>query len=66
MQTVTKLAYKQIRQFGMNERIGLVSFADTDGAEFSGEKPYSKQTAAIIDEVYFSAHVLKHKFLVGL
>lgn len=51
LKSVSKMAYLQIRQLGMNERIGLVSFPDPDGRGFSGEKPYSKQTAALIDEV---------------
>ena len=50
MKKVTKLAYNQIRSFGMNERVGYISFPDNDNGEF-GMKPYSKRLAATIDEV---------------
>jgi len=49
LKKVTKLAYEQIRNFGMNERVGLVSFPAAD-TEFAG-KPYSRQTAKLIDDV---------------
>lgn len=48
LKKVTKLAYEQIRNFGMNERVGLVSFPAAD-TEFAG-KPYSRQTAKLIDD----------------
>ena len=44
---VTKSAYAQITQFGMNERIGFVSFGTPDGDH---DKPFSEATAQIIDE----------------
>lgn len=50
MKKVTKLAYNQIRSFGMNERVGYISFPENDNGEF-GMKPYSKRLAATIDEV---------------
>ncbi len=46
---VTKWVYDQIRQLGMNDVIGQMSFPK-DGSEF-GAKPYSKKMARIIDEV---------------
>ena len=49
LKKVTKLAYNQIRSFGMNERVGYISFPDNDNGEF-GMKPYSKRLAATIDE----------------
>lgn len=41
---VTKMAYAQIRQYGFNDIVGLVSFED-DG----GKRPYSKKLAATMD-----------------
>jgi len=41
---VTKMAYAQIRDFGFNEAIGLLSFEPTQG-----KKMYSKRTAATMD-----------------
>lgn len=49
LEKVTKIAYAQIRQFGMNDRIGLMSFAD-ENEESQGEKPYSKHLHNMIDE----------------
>ncbi|KAK7115309.1 hypothetical protein V1264_001202 [Littorina saxatilis] len=47
LQKVTKMAYDQIRCYGMNDTIGILSFADSDTG-FS--KPYSKKLQATIDE----------------
>merc|ERR1719334_2173469 len=41
---VTKMAYAQIREFGFNETVGLVSFEMGQG-----KKPYSKKLAATMD-----------------
>ena len=49
LQKVTKMAYEQIRLMGMNDKIGLVSYPTGD-SNFGG-KPYSKQTARMIDDV---------------
>jgi AFG3 family protein len=51
---VTKSAYAQISQFGMNERLGNVSFEQPREGEMVFEKPFSEETARIIDEVIFS------------
>lgn len=50
LEKVTKIAYAQIRQFGMNERIGLVSFPDDNEENPMAEKPYSKHLMNMIDE----------------
>merc|ERR1719230_1666934 len=48
LERVTRLAYNQVTLYGMNERIGKVSFPPSDQAEF--EKPYGEETARMIDE----------------
>ncbi len=48
LQKVTKMAFDQIRSYGMNERVGYISFPPQ--SELSVE-PYSQKLAAIIDEV---------------
>merc|ERR1719412_1570215 len=49
LQKVTRSAYAQITQFGMNEKVGNVSFEQNkDGMSF--EKPFSEATAQTIDE----------------
>lgn len=50
LEKVTKMAYAQIKHFGMNDRIGPMYVAD-DNEEGSGsEKPYSKFLGTMIDE----------------
>ncbi|XP_059149697.1 paraplegin-like isoform X2 [Physella acuta] len=48
LQRVTKMAYDQIRSFGMNSVIGHLSFPSDQ--ENSGQKPYSQKLAHTIDE----------------
>uniref|UniRef100_A0A0B7A7D2 AAA+ ATPase domain-containing protein n=1 Tax=Arion vulgaris TaxID=1028688 RepID=A0A0B7A7D2_9EUPU len=48
LKRVTKMAYDQICSFGMNARIGHLSFPKDE--ESSGTKPYSQKLAAAIDE----------------
>lgn len=52
LQKVTKLAYAQVTQFGMNENVGALSFApeEADRTFAVGTRPYSEATAALIDE----------------
>lgn len=46
---VTKMAYAQVKEYGMNDEIGLVSFTEEEIKE-SGRRPYSKRMASMIDE----------------
>jgi cell division protease FtsH len=48
LERVTKSAYEMVTVYGMNEKIGNVSFVDRDG-EYSFSKPYSEETAHTID-----------------
>jgi AFG3 family protein len=51
LQKVTRLAYAQVATYGMNERIGNVSFHDPrKDSEPQFQKPYSEETARLIDE----------------
>ena len=47
LQNVTQIAYKIVTYYGMNNKVGLVSFY-SDQESF--QKPYSEETASIIDE----------------
>jgi AFG3 family protein len=50
LEKVTKLAYSQVTLYGMNERIGTVSFPQPKDDEITVDKPYSQATAKMIDE----------------
>ncbi|MCD4747378.1 MAG: ATP-dependent zinc metalloprotease FtsH [Bacteroidales bacterium] len=51
LEKVTKQAYNMVVYFGLNDKIGNMSYYDSTGQqEFSFTKPYSEKTAEIIDE----------------
>ena len=51
LEKITKMAYSMVTIYGMNEKIGNVSFYDSKGqSEYSFTKPYSDNTAQLIDE----------------
>ena len=59
LERVTKQAYAIISYFGLNDKIGNLSYYDSTGqSEYSFTKPYSEKTAEIIDE---EAHKLVEK-----
>lgn len=49
LEKVTKQAYAMVSIYGLNERIGNISFYDSQGRD-SFTKPYSDVTARVIDE----------------
>jgi len=49
LQQITKMAYAMITVYGMNDKVGNVSFYDPS-AEQSFTKPYSEETSKMIDE----------------
>lgn len=49
LEKVTKQAYAMVSIYGLNKRIGNISFYDSQGRD-SFTKPYSEVTARIIDE----------------
>ena len=49
LEKVTKQAYAMVSIYGLNERLGNISFYDSQGRD-SFTKPYSDETARIIDE----------------
>jgi AFG3 family protein len=49
LQQVTRMAYSMVTVYGMNEKIGKISFYDPQ-QENSFTKPYSDETAKLIDE----------------
>ena len=49
LERITKLAYSMITIYGMNSKVGHVSFHDPQG-EYGYQRPYSEKTAELIDE----------------
>ncbi len=49
LERITSTAYAMVTIYGMNERIGQFSFSG-DSSEYNFTKPYSEDTARIIDE----------------
>ncbi len=52
LERITKMAYAMVVDYGMSERIGYVSYnlSGRDGETAMFDKPYSDQTARLIDE----------------
>lgn len=48
LERITKLSYAMITMYGMNAKIGNVSFNDTQG-EYQFNRPYSEKTSEMID-----------------
>lgn len=44
------MAYAQISQYGMSDKVGNVSFPEGDSGEV-GRKPYSRRLQHVIDQV---------------
>ena len=66
LEKITKQAYAMVSYFGMSEKVGHLSFYDSqDGYGFS--KPYSEKTAELIDrearELIDAAHKKAHEVL---
>ncbi|MDB5119141.1 MAG: ATP-dependent metalloprotease FtsH [Sphingobacteriales bacterium] len=73
LERITKLSYAMVTIYGMNEKVGNVSFNDTQG-EYQFNKPYSERTSEMIDievrkqidEAYQRTKALLHEKREGL
>lgn len=51
LEKITKQAYASIIYYGLNDKVGNISYYDSSGqSEYNFNKPYSEQTAKLIDE----------------
>lgn len=51
LEKITKQAYAMVTVFGLNDKVGNISFYDSSGSqEYNFTKPYSEKTAELIDE----------------
>ncbi len=68
LERVTKMAYAMVTLYGMNDKVGHISFNDQNG-EFAYSKPYSEKTGEMIDEevrkIIESAYIRTKNLLVS-
>jgi len=50
LEKVTKQARAMVTVYGLNDRIGNLTYYDSSGQEYGFTKPYSEKTAEVIDE----------------
>ena len=50
LERITKMAYSMVTIYGMNDKIGNISFFDSKQSEYNFNKPYSEATAERIDQ----------------
>ncbi|WP_420385722.1 ATP-dependent zinc metalloprotease FtsH [Roseivirga sp.] len=50
LERVTKMAYSIVSVYGMNDKIGNISYYDSKQNDYGFNKPYSEDTAKIIDQ----------------
>ncbi|HLF34651.1 MAG TPA: ATP-dependent zinc metalloprotease FtsH [Cyclobacteriaceae bacterium] len=50
LERITKMAYSMVTIYGMNEKIGNISFFDSKQQDYNFTKPYSEATSRTIDE----------------
>lgn len=50
LDVITKMAYSMVTVYGMNEKVGNISFYGMQQSEYTFTKPYSEETAHLIDE----------------
>ena len=44
------MAYSMVTMYGLNDKLGNVSYYDSKQSEYSFNKPYSEETARMIDQ----------------
>ncbi|XP_075228639.1 AFG3 like matrix AAA peptidase subunit 2 [Lycorma delicatula] len=66
LKKITQSAYAQVAHYGMNEKVGNVSFDMPQPGEMVLEKPYSEQTAHMIDTEVRTLIDCAHKHTISL
>lgn len=64
LEKITKQAYAMVSVYGLNKRIGNISFYDSSGAQDYFTKPYSEKTAQAIDEEVYK--IIENAYQVTL
>jgi len=50
LERITKLAYSMVTIYGMNDKIGNISYHDSQQGDYNFNRPYSEATAETIDQ----------------
>ena len=50
LERITKMAYSIVTVYGMNDKLGNISYYDSKQSEYNFNKPYSEATAELIDK----------------
>lgn len=50
LERITKMAYSMVTIYGMNDKIGNISYYDSQQGDYNFNKPYSEATAETIDQ----------------
>lgn len=50
LERITKMAYSMVTIYGMNDKIGNMSYYDSKASDYAFQKPYSEATAEKIDK----------------
>ncbi len=50
LERITKVAYSIVTVYGMNDKIGNISYYDSKQSEYNFQKPYSEATSELIDK----------------
>jgi len=67
LEKITKQAYGMVTVYGLNEKVGNISFYDSTGQqEYNFQKPYSEKTAELIDSEVKSYTDMAYKKTVEL
>ncbi|XP_018565849.1 paraplegin [Anoplophora glabripennis] len=65
LEKVTKMAYAQVKEYGMSNTVGLISFPEEETKEL-GKRPYSKKLANVIDAEVRSLVASAYKHTEGV
>ncbi|MBO0681525.1 MAG: ATP-dependent zinc metalloprotease FtsH [Candidatus Dormibacteraeota bacterium] len=49
LEQVTEIARQMVTRWGMSPKVGPLNFAERDGQPFAAQRPFSEQTAALVD-----------------
>ncbi len=61
LEKVTKQAKAMVTIYGLNDKLGNITYYDSSGQEYGFTKPYSEETAKLIDDEI--SHIIEEQYL---